>query len=368
MKIFIVCARLCHGGAERVAATLANGFEEKGHRVTLLTNLFEEKSYEIANDVNVVNLVNRDRNKLSKWLGALRIVRKHIKAERPNVVIGVMQLCSLVSRLAAIGTGVPVIMTEHDSFERPMSASMSKWEHISKFWIDRIYRSVTVLTRSDVDFIGKRLKNVHEMPNPLSIAPAMTVPEGKQHVLLAAGRVDNWHVKGFDVLIKAWAKALKMLPENDWMLEIAGVWLEEKSHSHLMSLAQELGCSDRTRFLGFRKDIKELYRQASVFVLSSRYEGFGLVLIEAMSQGCAPIACDYKGRQKEILGSEDNGIVCEPEDVDGLSNAICLVVKNDDLRHQMQQHALERSRYYSVENSVRRWECLITRVCDKTKV
>ena len=90
MKIFIVCARLCHGGAERVAATLANGFEAKGHEVTLLTNLFEEQSYEIANGVNVVNLVSQNHNRFSKWLGAIRIIRQQIKAERPDVIIGIM--------------------------------------------------------------------------------------------------------------------------------------------------------------------------------------------------------------------------------------------------------------------------------------
>ena len=364
MKIFIVCARLCHGGAERVAATLANGLEKKGHEVTLLTNLFEEQSYEIANGVNVVNLVSQNHNRFSKWLGAIRIIRQQIKAERPDVIIGIMQLCSFVSKMAAMGTGIPVIMTEHDSFERPLSAPLSKVDYFKKFWLNRIYKVVTVLTEADKQVIGGRLKHVVVMPNPLALEPLQQVPS-KKHILLAVGRVDNWHYKGFDVLVKAWGKALQMQPECDWLLEIAGVWRDEKSYNFLMNLARKSGCADRVSFLGFRKDMISLYQEASIFVLSSRYEGFGLVLIEAMSQGCAPIACDYKGRQKEILGSEENGITCEPDDVDGLARAICLVVKNDDLRHQMQKHALERSRYYSVEDSVKRWESLIAQVCDK---
>lgn len=364
MKIFIVCARLCHGGAERVAATLANGLEEKGHEVTLLTNLFEEQSYEIANGVNVVNLVSQNHNRFSKWLGAIRIIRQQIKAERPDVIIGIMQLCSFVSKMAAMGTGIPVIMTEHDSFERPLSAPLSKVDYFKKFWLNRIYKVVTVLTEADKQVIGGRLKHVVVMPNPLALEPLQQVPS-KKHILLAVGRVDNWHYKGFDVLVKAWGKALQMQPECDWLLEIAGVWRDEKSYNFLMNLARKSGCADRVSFLGFRKDMISLYQEASIFVLSSRYEGFGLVLIEAMSQGCAPIACDYKGRQKEILGSEENGITCDPDDVDSLAKAICLVVKNEDLRHQMQKHALERSRYYSVEDSVKRWESLIAQVCDK---
>lgn len=140
---------------------------------------------------------------------------------------------------------------------------------------------------------------------------------------------------------------------------------KKASYNYLAQLASELDCANQIKFLGFKNNIKDFYQESSIFVLSSRYEGFGLVLIEAMSQGCAPIACDYKGRQKEILGSEENGITCDPDDVDSLARAICLVVKNDDLRHQMQKHALERSRYYSVEDSVKRWESLIAQVCDK---
>ena len=122
------------------------------------------------------------------------------------------------------------------------------------------------------------------------------------------------------------------------------------------------GCADRVSFLGFRKDMISLYQEASIFVLSSRYEGFGLVLIEAMSQGCAPIACDYKGRQKEILGSEENGITCDPDDVDSLARAILQIVNNEDLRSKIQKNALIRSKFYSVESAIKRWEDLISRL------
>lgn len=364
MKILVVVARLCHGGAERVGVTLANGLCKKGHEVTVMADLYGPQTYALDGGVKVLNLVPQTNNKLKKWGGAILKVRKELKRNHPDVIIGIMQLCSFVSKMAAMGTGIPVIMTEHDSFERPLSAPLSKVDYFKKFWLNRIYKVVTVLTEADKQVIGGRLKHVVVMPNPLALEPLQQVPL-KKHLILAAGRVDDWHYKGFDVLIKAWAKVLKLMPESDWMLYIAGVWEKEASYNYLAQLASELDCANQIKFLGFKNNIKDFYQESSIFVLSSRYEGFGLVLIEAMSQGCAPIACDYKGRQKEILGSEENGITCDPDDVDSLARAICLVVKNDDLRHQMQKHALERSRYYSVEDSVKRWENLIAQVCDK---
>ena len=118
------------------------------------------------------------------------------------------------------------------------------------------------------------------------------------------------------------------------------------------------------------------------FVLSSRYEGFGLVLIEAMSQGCAPVACDYKGRQREIInpssvfpqGEEElsdavsggcvcnNGILCEPDNAEQLAVAIARMISDDKYRMSVQQNAISRSRYYSIENTIDRWEQLLNKV------
>ena len=138
----------------------------------------------------------------------------------------------------------------------------------------------------------------------------------------------------------------------------SGVWRSEKYH---------------IEFLGFRKDIEELYKKSSIFVLSSRYEGFGLVLIEAMSQGCACVACDYKGRQREILNPSsalpegegepnrkieitENGILCEPDDVEALASALKKMMKDENYQKQVQQNAVERSKFYDIEHTMNRWE------------
>ena len=131
--------------------------------------------------------------------------------------------------------------------------------------------------------------------------------------------------------------------------------------------------------------MESLYKKASVFVLSSRYEGFGLVLIEAMSQGCACIACDYKGRQREIMetlpgppclgrgAAEQNakggpffetstGILCPPEDVEALVTAMRKMMDDDEYRESVRNNAVERSGYYDIKNIARQWEELLKRV------
>ncbi len=414
MKICIVCPRLCHGGAERVAAFLANGFVGRGHEVFFFADLYEEQTYVLNDAVKVQNLVPQTHYKLKKWGSAIFFLRKKLKKDKPDVIIGIMSLCSVVAKLASIGMGIPVVATEHNAFERPDEVGFSIWERLYKFHLTRVFDVLTVLTEADRSILGGRRKNVLVMPNPLIFVPVEVI-SSKDKVILAAGRVDNWHVKGFDVLIRAWARVVSgsesqsltpnPSPKGDgnygWKLVIAGVWRNPETRTFLDGIAKECGVLDKIEYIGFVEDMQKLYAESSIFVLSSRYEGFGLVLIEAMSQGCACIACDYKGRQREILNPAnqsletrnlnldalpqrtllersgektrilkpetrnlpvevcETGILCEPDDVESLAAGIQKMIEDDKYLESVRPKAIERSKYYSIENTMNRWEELL---------
>ena len=394
MKIFIVCSNLRFGGAERVAATLANGFHEKGHEVIISTNLFEKINYRLHDAIKVYKLVSTNSNKVKKWSSSVLLLRKQIKKHKPDAIIGIMPTCSLIAKLASCGLQIPIIATEHNSFERPSSAPFSKWRIFEKLYLNKLYPYITVLTEADRDLISKRFKNVAVMPNPLFITP-ITEPSKKEKVILAAGRVDDWHYKGFDVLIKAWSKIISNEQleisnydysqdgkPSHWWLKIAGDGKKE-SFEYLMNLLPDaewvfndndddndddnksgIWRSEKYRieFLGFQKDMESLYKKSEIFVLSSRYEGFGLVLIEAMSQGCACVACDYKGRQREIIQDESQGLCCEPDHVEELADAIQMMMIDKDYRKAVQQNAIERSKFYELDHIISMWEDLIKKV------
>ena len=267
MKILIVCPRLCHGGAERVAVELANGFAKRGHEVMVVTNLNDPITYHLDEGITVRQLTGKNDNKFKKWAYSVPNLRRYIKEFTPDVVIGVLSTCSLVAWMATRGLGIPVIATEHDSFERPQSAPMSRWERFTKFILNRLYRQVTVLTEADYRVIGKRLSNVAVMPNPLALSPIDTIPQ-KQRVILAAGRVDVWHCKGFDVLMRSLASSViledmngkpaslaALMRRGGWKLQIAGVWREDSSKEYLLGIAREHGVDDLVEFLGFVDDM-----------------------------------------------------------------------------------------------------------------
>ena len=424
-----MCPRLCHGGAERVAVSLANGFVGRGHEVFFFTDLFEEQTYVLDPKVNIHRLVTVSAPKYKKWLSAIWILRKYIKKDRPDVLIGIMSVCSIVAYLSSLGLGIPVIATDHDPYEKPYPVKVSLFERFYKFYFCRLFKKVTVLTRADIICLNKMGKNVLVMPNPLAIEPIETI-QVRKNIVLAAGRVDNWFCKGFDVLIRAWGQVNGQLKIDNgklssngepWKLVIAGVWRNPETRTYLDGIAEECGVLDKIEYTGFVEDMQKLYAESSIFVLSSRYEGFGLVLIEAMSQGCACIACDYKGRQREILApnegecldsslkfqdssvdgqkeSEDTyvsnskisqkqetaegpqtrnlkpetrnlpvelcetGILCEPGNVEALAEAMTKMITDDEYRESVRKNAIERSKYYSIEKTISRWEVLLKQV------
>lgn len=358
MRILILVHSLTGGGAERVAALWANGFAGRGHEVAMVLSCGGNSpmTYKVTDGIKIFRLHSWLANKLYRRLGIdswyVWHLHRIVKDFRPEVIIGVLEPWSHWARKATQGMNIPIVNTEHNSFERPTDAPMKKEHRKMKWEWNKQYDHVTILTQADLEFTTEYRDKVTVLPNPLAFQPAERVPE-KENIILAAGRLDAWHYKGFDLLIKAWGKVAKNHP--DWKLQIAGR-NKNNTQQYLQSLVDEAGLDHQLEFIGYQEDMLPIYQRSSIFILSSRYEGFGMVLIEAMSQGCAPIACDYKGRQREIITSEAEGLVCPVNDADALAAAIERMITDDKFRMTVQAGAIERSKYYSVESTMNRWE------------
>lgn len=357
MKIVICVDCLTNGGAERVAAMWVNGFKQRGDEVSVIvSNIRLPVTYTIPSDVPIFNIDYKIKNgyvrHLMKIIFQVRKMRKIFQAIRPDLVIAVIPSWGPLIYKAKGDMDFKVVGTDHSSYERPSNAPMTKKTKWLKFKFNKRFDAVTVLTQADKDVIGDRLSNVFVLPNPLAFKPVDDINE-KKKIVLAMGRLDAGHYKGFDVLIKAFG-----MTSNDWSLQIAGGGRPESLEKY-QKLAKECGVEKQVNFLGFVSNPITLFQRASIFVLSSRYEGFGLVLIEAMSQGCACIACDYKGRQREIISSDEQGLICMPDDVEGLASCLEKVMNDDNYRLRIQKKGIERSKDYQLEHIMQRWEVVL---------
>ena len=358
MKIAILVNTLTNGGAERVASLWAKGFYEQGNEVTVLIKNPEKPiTYKVPAGVNIKSTRPLHGGYFMSFRYDIRL-RKIIRDIRPDYLICLLDGEGIHAKLATIGLGVKVIQTEHNSFERPENIALSFKQKFFKFFCNKFMPVVTVLTQADKNFIGNRLKNVQVLPNPLAYEPAKVMPV-KEKVILAAGRLDAGYTKGFDLLIVAFGKIAMHYP--NWELHIAGGGLPSSLKKY-QSMAKECGIEDKVHFLGYVDNMLPLYQKSSIFVLSSRYEGFGMVLIEAMSQGCACIACDYKGRQKEIITNKVDGIIAETDDVQSIAYHLEYLLSHHSEREKLQIKAVERSQDFALCNIMNKWTYILSSI------
>ena len=367
MRILIIVHALTGGGAERVGASWANGLSSLNHEVFLLTST-DNQTYR-TKCVNIIertivcknskNLFSKLIRKILRPFVSLIQLLEVILKYKPDCIISVLYLnpySLLLSRFLS-GRRIPIIMSDHNAYERP-NGSGFKWKQWRNKFIDnKLFDKVTVLTMRDKDILDKkRFNNIEVLNNPLFLSPVSTVPP-KEKIILAVGRLNAWYVKGFDLLLNVWNNISDKYP--DWKLVIIGDGSDviKQQLKQLITHNQE-----RIIFKSFKAEIIEEYKKAAIFVLSSRYEGWGLVAIEAMSQGCATLACDFLGRQAEFITDKVNGILCKPDNPKELQSKLEELILDENLRITLQHNAIKNLEKYSEINVAKSLEKIISSV------
>ncbi len=167
--------------------------------------------------------------------------------------------------------------------------------------------------------------------------------------IFAAGRYTPQ--KGYDFLIHAWAPVARKHP--DWELKICG---NGQSKSRLLARIEEEGISAQTELAGPTDDVPGEMAQASIYALSSRFEGFPLVLVEAMSKGMACVAFDCPTGPADIIDDHRNGLLVPAKDVEGLSAALLEMIEDEELRRRCGDAAIETARDYTMAAIGPKWD------------
>ncbi|MEV6632051.1 glycosyltransferase family 4 protein [Actinoplanes sp. NPDC051470] len=211
--------------------------------------------------------------------------------------------------------------------------------------------AVAVLTQHDLaDWraaLGDRVR-LEQVPNgiPPAAEPGSS-PDAK--VVVAAGRFSRQ--KGFDLLVEAWAAVHAKHPE--WRLAIFG---NGPDREKLIARAEELEMSDSVRMPGITRKLDQELAAASIYVLSSRFEGLPMVLLEAMTQGLPAVAYDCPTGPREVIEDGVNGRLVPPEDVDALAAALCELIEDPERLRAMGAAALTSSEPFSMPSVSAHWE------------
>ena len=277
--------------------------------------------------------------------------------------------------------GIPVVAV----FHQPLDAWRTKFEGKTplfrrfRLWrkglharmnyrkICRESAAVLMLSGGERDALLRCLPKNSGYANKIYVLPNM-VPLGegvpaeeisrKRKELLFVGRIELGQ-KRPDLLLKIWAKLEARFPE--WSLRMVGGG-DKNDMLLLKTLAGTLGLA-RVSFEGFQKP-GPYYREASIFCMTSAYEGFGLVLVEAASFGCVPVAFDSYAAVRDIIDDGENGALVPAFDLDAYAETLARLMLDDALRERLAKNALAQiPAKFSPEKIGAQWEALFRKVC-----
>lgn len=362
MKICCVVSSFGAGGAERVTSLLANAWVARNHEIAVVTLTDTHgDAYSLDHKVERVGLgLERDSRSLVQAVMhnflKVRALRHLVASMAPDLIISFVDRVNVLTLVASAGLGVPVVISErvhpeHHQIGRiwsflrrltyPLAAALVIQSEAIRPWANRVVRR----------------RRIHVVPNPVGaqFRPPQSKQENRKPMILAVGRLATQ--KGFDLLIKAFQAVVSRHPT--WSLQIVG---QGPQAGELRRLGESSPGS--TIFRGVVTDPERYYRECSIFVLPSRYEGFPNVLLEAMASGCAVIATDSPGGASEIIEHGVNGLLVAPEGVDAIAKAMDQLMSDRMLRECLGSRAVEVSDRFSIHRIVGCWEEVIATVVE----
>ena len=360
------------GGMERVLTMKANYFADHfGYDITIILTDGEDKPifYPLSDKVKVVNLnigfeelwtcsfIKKIVIYLKKQYLYKKMLKKELMRIRPDITVSMLR--REINFINEIKDGSKKIGEIHinranfrnfdakdDNFIKRLFAKI--WMNDLTNKLKRLDRFV-VLTEKDKE-AWVELDNVYVIPNPLSFI-LQNVSKLTEKRVIVVGRY--CHEKGYDLLLKAWRIVQNSIA--DWRLEVYG----EGDRSQYDEMISSLNI-DRHRCIlhGRSSNIQDEFEKSSLAVCSSKFEGFGLVITEAMSCGLPVVSFDCPWGPRAIIQDGEDGLLVENGNVEKLAEALIMMIQHPEMRSKMAAKAIENVQRFSIEKIAEKWRSL----------
>ena len=360
-------------GVARVLTMKANYFAEKfNYDITIILTEGKDKPlfYQLSDKIHVVNLdlnfeeiwhlsfVKKAMIYLKKQHKYKYLLTKELMQLRPDITVTLLRreinfINDIKDGSKKIGE-MHILRSHFRNFEKNQTNAFK--ELFSKYWNYRLIgklkqlERMIVLTEKDCK-AWTELDNVIAIPNPLPFTPKTVSPLTEKRVI-AVGRY--YQEKGFDLLLESWAKIYMTHPE--WRLEIFG----DGDKAMYEEIRDKLGIPvSSCKLNGRTNDIAQEYVNSSIFVCSSRFEGFGMVLVEAMACGLGVISFDCPWGPSSILANGEDGILVENGNTNSLAEAIKSLIEDPDKLNTMAKKAIVNVKRFQMDKIANQWKELL---------
>lgn len=379
LKIIYITPQLYTAdGVARVLTMKANYFAENyNYDITIILTEGKDKPlfYQLSDKIHVINLdlnfeeiwhqpfFKKAMIYLIKQRKYKHLLTKELMRLRPDITVTLLRreinfINEIKDGSKKIGE-MHILRSHFRNFEKNDTNSFK--ELFSQYWnykligkLKKLERMI-VLTEKDCK-AWTELNNVIAIPNPLPFSPKAISPLAEKRVI-AVGRY--YQEKGFDLLLESWAKIYKNHPE--WRLEIFG----DGNKTIYEEMRDKLGIPPSCCKLNGRTNtIEKEYVNSSIFVCSSRFEGFGMVLVEAMAYGLGVVSFDCPWGPSSILANEEDGLLVENGNTDLLADAIMSLMDDSEKLNRLAKNAIVNVQRFQMDKIANQWKELFETLKD----
>ena len=338
---------------------LANHWSKSGHQVSILCHEDADPiAYPLDPKVEYVNMkVGGDTNNpISAVINNIKIIRrlrKELNRIKPQYVMSMAPTVNVVTALACLRMGLTRIGAEQNY--PPAEGIGTQWEFLRRYSY-KFLDAVVAQTEKTQQWLyantnAKHVSVIHGPAiHPLDRADPIVEPnkDDNRKVVLSVGRLSAQ--KQFDHLITAFASIKQGYP--DWRLVILG---EGELRKDLENLVGQLGLSDSVALPGAIGNVGDWYEYSDIFALSSAYEGFPNVLIEALTHGLPAVCYDCDTGPREMIKPPTNGLLVPPNDIKALSSALTQLICDETKRHKAGEDAKSISNQLNINSICKQW-------------
>lgn len=305
------------GGTERVTSLLANELAKKHYQVSILSLSNGASSFfKLDESITLHSLYSKKVSMKKNFIGCCLTIRKFVQSNKIDTLIVVDSISCVFTVPALWGLKVNHICWEHFNFNVNLGV---KFRDIGRRWAAKYCDYIVTLTNRDMELWRKGLHKIDAkiipIANPTPYENTNHSPRLSSKTVLAMGRLT--YQKGFDMLIDAWAEVCKI--NSDWTLKIVGSGEDERS---LKQKTLDLNLTERIEFVPVTSNVVDYYQNASIYCLSSRFEGFGMVILEAMSYSLPVVSFDCDCGPTDLVDDGVSGLLVKTMDIKDLSTKV----------------------------------------------
>lgn len=355
LKVAVICISLAKGGAEKSTAFLTKMLDANGMDVHVVA-ITDAVVYDYAGTLFNLGKHKSDNDGWLKRFRYLKNLRNYLKTNGIDIVIDNRTRSKCAKELLYffyVYSGVKIIYVVRSAY---LQNYFPKCDWLAKKMINRSAAIVGVSKgiANKINLKYRKNKAIH-LYNSITTNTLVTSYSSEKHIVFL-GRIDN-HAKNFELLLDAYFKS--KLFENNITLKIYGNGPDE---GWLKSKIKSLNLERSVKLFNFEIDIEPILNRAYFLVLTSNYEGFPRVLIEALSCGTPVISVDCESGPNEIIMHEHNGLLVENHNVDALANAFNRFIIDQELYNSCKTNAQASVSQFNQEIIAKQWQELLTKI------